>query len=176
MSLDQFTTAASDYAESVDRLFWLLVVISGLIVALIVALLVIFLARYRRDSQAPARRTSRARRPRDRDRMDSGDAVPVPVHVLVGGFQPACRAHAAEERARNSRRREAVDVAHPASERRPRDRRASRSGRYAGAPRHDVRRCDPRSLSAGAAAQAGHPAGPLYLFVVHRHQDRDLSI
>src|SRR5580700_9860570 len=53
MSLDQFTTAASDYAADVDRLFWLLVVISGLIIALVVGLLVTFLARFRRDSNAP---------------------------------------------------------------------------------------------------------------------------
>jgi cytochrome c oxidase subunit II len=53
MSLDQFTTAASQYAEHVDRLFWLLVVISAFIVGLIVTLLVIFLSRYRRDSKAP---------------------------------------------------------------------------------------------------------------------------
>jgi cytochrome c oxidase subunit II len=53
MNLDQFTTAASDYAESVDRLFWLLVVISALIVGLIVVLLVIFMARYHRGSNAP---------------------------------------------------------------------------------------------------------------------------
>jgi cytochrome c oxidase subunit II len=53
MSIDQFTTAASDYAESVDRLFWLLVIISALIMTLIVCLLIIFLARYRRDSSAP---------------------------------------------------------------------------------------------------------------------------
>ena len=33
---------------------------------------------------------------------------------------------------------------------------------------------DPRSLSAGAAAQAGYPAGPLYLSVVQRQQDRHL--
>jgi cytochrome c oxidase subunit 2 len=57
MNLGQFTTAASDYAESVDRLFWLLVVISVLIVALIVALLVIFMARYHRGSNAPRGRT-----------------------------------------------------------------------------------------------------------------------
>ncbi len=53
MNLDQFITAASDYAESVDRLFWLLVVISALIVGLIVALLVLFMSRYHRGSQAP---------------------------------------------------------------------------------------------------------------------------
>ena len=53
MTIEQFTTAASQYAESVDRLFLLLSVISGLIVALVVALLVTFLARYRRDSKAP---------------------------------------------------------------------------------------------------------------------------
>jgi cytochrome c oxidase subunit 2 len=52
MNLDQFTTAASDYAHSIDRLFWLLVVISGLIVGLVSALIVVFLAHYRRGSNA----------------------------------------------------------------------------------------------------------------------------
>jgi cytochrome c oxidase subunit 2 len=50
MTLDQFITAASDYAASVDRLFWLLVVISGLIMLLVMALVTTFVIRYRRGS------------------------------------------------------------------------------------------------------------------------------
>jgi len=50
MTLDQFVTAASDYARDVDRLFWLLVVISGLITLLVTALVAIFVIRYRRGS------------------------------------------------------------------------------------------------------------------------------
>jgi cytochrome c oxidase subunit II len=53
MNLAQFTTAASAYAESVDHLFWLLTVISGLIIGLVSLLMIIFLARYRRGSHAP---------------------------------------------------------------------------------------------------------------------------
>ena len=53
MTLDQFTTAASDYAVHVDRLFNLLSVISGLVVLLVSALIVIFFARYYRGSSAP---------------------------------------------------------------------------------------------------------------------------
>ncbi len=50
MTLDALMTAASDYAANVDRLFWLLVVISGLITLLVLALVVTFIIRYRRDS------------------------------------------------------------------------------------------------------------------------------
>ncbi len=52
MNLDQFVTAASDYANSIDRLFWLLVVISAFIVGLVSVLIVVFLAVYRRGSKA----------------------------------------------------------------------------------------------------------------------------
>jgi cytochrome c oxidase subunit II len=52
MNLDQFTTAASDYAHSIDRLFWLLVLISSFIVGLVALLIVVFLAVYRRGSKA----------------------------------------------------------------------------------------------------------------------------
>jgi cytochrome c oxidase subunit 2 len=52
MRLDEFVTAASDYAHSIDRLFWLLVVISGLITGLVAALIIIFLTVYRRGSNA----------------------------------------------------------------------------------------------------------------------------
>jgi cytochrome c oxidase subunit II len=53
MKLAQFITAASDYAVSIDRLFWLLVTISGLIVGLVSVLIIVFLVRYRRGSPAP---------------------------------------------------------------------------------------------------------------------------
>jgi len=53
VSLDQFTTAASDYAVHVDRLFALLSVISGAVILLISALIIIFLARYHKGSRAP---------------------------------------------------------------------------------------------------------------------------
>ncbi|MGA7804050.1 cytochrome c oxidase subunit II [Bradyrhizobium sp.] len=53
MSLAQFTTAASDYAVHVDRLFMLLSVISVAVVLLVSALIIIFLARYHKGSRAP---------------------------------------------------------------------------------------------------------------------------
>jgi cytochrome c oxidase subunit 2 len=53
MNISEFTTAASDYAQQVDRLFALLSVISGLVVALVSALIIIFLARYHKGSRAP---------------------------------------------------------------------------------------------------------------------------
>jgi cytochrome c oxidase subunit II len=53
VSLDHFTTQASDYAVHVDRLFYLLSAISGAVVLLVSALIVIFLARYHRGSRAP---------------------------------------------------------------------------------------------------------------------------
>jgi cytochrome c oxidase subunit II len=53
MRLSEFTTAASAYAAHVDALFALLSVMSGAVVALVSALIVIFLARYHRGSRAP---------------------------------------------------------------------------------------------------------------------------
>jgi cytochrome c oxidase subunit 2 len=53
MSLDQFTTAASDYAVKVDHLFYLISVLSGLVVALVTGLIVIFFALYYRGSPRP---------------------------------------------------------------------------------------------------------------------------
>jgi cytochrome c oxidase subunit 2 len=53
MSLDRFITAASDYAQRVDEFFWLLVALSTFIVLLLSALILIFMVRYRRDSNAP---------------------------------------------------------------------------------------------------------------------------
>ncbi len=52
MTLDQFNTAASDYAVHVDRLFNLLSVISGLVALIVSALIVVFLARFHRGSRA----------------------------------------------------------------------------------------------------------------------------
>ena len=53
MTLDQFTTAASDYAVKVDNLFYLLSVICGLIVLLVTGLIVLFFALYYRGSSMP---------------------------------------------------------------------------------------------------------------------------
>ncbi len=127
------------------------------------ALIVVFFALYYRGSRAPRGELPERIEPRDRDRLDGRDAVHVPVHFLVGGIGPALGADAAEGRARNPRRRQAMDVAHPASERRARDRRAARAGPHQCAAGDDVAGRDPRSLSAGAAAEAGYPARPLHL-------------
>jgi cytochrome c oxidase subunit II len=53
LSLDQFTTAASDYAVKVDHLFYFLSVISGLVVALVTGLIIVFFALYYRGSRRP---------------------------------------------------------------------------------------------------------------------------
>jgi cytochrome c oxidase subunit 2 len=53
VSLDQFTTPASDYAVKVDHLFYLLSVLSGLVVALVIGLIVVFFALYYRGSRRP---------------------------------------------------------------------------------------------------------------------------
>ena len=53
MNLDQFTTEASDYAVRVDHLFYLLSVISGLVIALVTGLIVVFFALYYRGSSTP---------------------------------------------------------------------------------------------------------------------------
>jgi cytochrome c oxidase subunit 2 len=50
MTIDQFTTAASDYADKVDRLFYLESIISGLVVLLVTGLIVVFFALYYRGS------------------------------------------------------------------------------------------------------------------------------
>ena len=53
MKLAQFTTAASDYAVKVDHLFYLVSVISGLVVLLVTGLIVVFFALYYRGSSMP---------------------------------------------------------------------------------------------------------------------------
>ncbi len=53
MSLDEFTTAASDYAVHVDALFMLLSAISVAVVALVAGLIMFFLVRYHKGSRAP---------------------------------------------------------------------------------------------------------------------------
>ena len=53
MTLDQFTADASDYAMLVDHLFYLLSIISGLVVALVSGLIIVFLALYYRGSSMP---------------------------------------------------------------------------------------------------------------------------
>jgi cytochrome c oxidase subunit 2 len=51
MTLDQFTTAASDYATRVDHLFYLLSIVSGLVVLLVTGCIVVFFALYYRGSR-----------------------------------------------------------------------------------------------------------------------------
>jgi cytochrome c oxidase subunit 2 len=63
MTLDEFTTAASDYAGHVDALFMLLSVISAAVVALVAGLITFFLIRYHKGSRAP-----RGETPEGRDR------------------------------------------------------------------------------------------------------------
>jgi cytochrome c oxidase subunit 2 len=63
MSLSEFTTQASDYASRVDALFALLSAVSIAVVALVAALIVIFLIRYHRGSSVP-----RGETPERRDR------------------------------------------------------------------------------------------------------------
>jgi cytochrome c oxidase subunit II len=53
MNLDRFITEASDYALRVDEVFWLLVAISTIVVLFLTSLILIFMIRYRRDSNAP---------------------------------------------------------------------------------------------------------------------------
>jgi cytochrome c oxidase subunit 2 len=51
MTLDRFTTEASDYAVRVDHLFYLLSIVSGLVVALVTGCIVVFFALYYRGSR-----------------------------------------------------------------------------------------------------------------------------
>lgn len=53
MSLDQFITEASGYARRVDETFWILVAISCVVVFLLTGLILTFIIRYRRGSDAP---------------------------------------------------------------------------------------------------------------------------
>jgi cytochrome c oxidase subunit II len=53
MTLDQFAAPASDYATRVEHLFYLLSVISGLVVLLVTGLIVVFFALYYRGSPMP---------------------------------------------------------------------------------------------------------------------------
>jgi cytochrome c oxidase subunit II len=53
MSLDQFTTAASDYASRVDQTFWMLIALSAVVMLLVMGLAGTFVVRYRRGSNAP---------------------------------------------------------------------------------------------------------------------------
>jgi cytochrome c oxidase subunit 2 len=51
MNIAQFTTAASDYAAKVDNLFYLLSIISGIIVCLVTGAIVVFFSLYYRGSR-----------------------------------------------------------------------------------------------------------------------------
>ncbi len=95
MSLSDFTAEASSHAAAIDRLFYVLVGISIIISLAVFALLLVFSLRYRRGSRA-----KRGPMPKFIQReveigWTSATLVPVPVHFLVGGGQPALRADAA---------------------------------------------------------------------------------
>ena len=79
---------------------------------------------------------------------------------------------AAQGRARNPRRRQAMDVEDPARQRRARDQRAARPRRRARAARHDLAGRDPLLLHAGLPHEEGRAAGPLHRDVVRGQQDR----
>jgi cytochrome c oxidase subunit II len=53
MNLSQFTTEASPYAAQVDHLFYLLSIVSALVVLLVTGLIVVFFALYYRGSSTP---------------------------------------------------------------------------------------------------------------------------
>lgn len=51
--MNRFITAASDYAQQVDDIFWVLLTLSTIIVVLLTLCILVFMIRYRRDSAAP---------------------------------------------------------------------------------------------------------------------------
>ena len=53
MNIAQFTTEASKYAAHVDDLFYLLSIVSGIIVVLVTGAIVVFFALYYRGSSTP---------------------------------------------------------------------------------------------------------------------------
>ena len=174
MTLGQFTTQASDYAVRVDHLFYLLSAISGLVILLVTGLIVVFFALYYRGSPMPRGEVPE----RESHEIEIGWTVATLFTFLFifwwAASDQLTALTPAQRRARNPCRGQTMDVAHPASERRARNRRVACAGRHQCAAGDDVAGRDPRSLSAGAAAQAGHLAGPLHLSVVQRQQDRHL--
>ncbi len=174
MNIAQFTTEASEYAAKVDNLFYLLSIISGIIVLLVTGADCRFLRALLPRLEHAAGRGARAQKPRDRNRLDRRDALYFPLHLLVGGVRAADRGDAAEGCARDPRRRQTMDVAVPASERRARNQRAARARVHRCPAGDDVAGCHPRSLSAGTAIEAGHSSRSLHLRMVQGRQDWNL--
>ena len=140
-----------------------LTIISGLIVALVAGLVLVFSVRYRRGSRA-----ERGELPEILKReIEIGWTAATLFLFLFIFWWAASGQLSALNAPRNALEIHVVAkqwmwrVA--ASERGARDRRASRPGRNARASGNDLRGRHPRPLSADAAPQAGHPAGPLHL-------------
>ena len=152
---------ASTFAPQTDALYFTLLGISGAIVILVFALIVVF------SDPLPARLlrqagdVAAAHPARIRDRVDERHPIRLPDAVLVGGVERSVAAFAAARRDGDPRCRQAMDVEDPASERRARDQHASRAGGRAGAARHDFAGCHPLFRGARLSHQAGHPAGAL---------------
>ena len=176
MNLDQFITAASDYARRVDETFWMLTAISAVIIILLAVLILTFIIRYRRGSDAPRGELPKALRHEIEIGWTAATLLLFLFMFWWAAVQIAHGAASAEKRAGNPRRRQAVDVALPASDRRARDRRAACAGRHAGTAGDDIAGRHPRPLSAGVALEAGHLARPLHLSVVQRRQRPACSI
>src|SRR6202167_1139423 len=67
-----------------------------------------------------------------------------------------------------------MDVAHPASRRRPRNQRIARPGKRADQDHHDLRRRDPRFLHSRVPREEGRRSRPLHLALVPGYQNRYL--
>ena len=170
MTLDQFTADASDYAMLVDHLFYLLSIISGLVVALVSWPIIVFFALYYRGSSMP-----RGEVPERKSReIEIGWTVATLFRFLFIFWWAASDQLTALTPPKDALEIHVVAkqwmwrIQHPSGAREidelhvPGD-----TQRAAG---DDVAGRDPRSLSAGAAAQAGHSARPLHLSVVQRRQ------
>ena len=152
---------ASTFAPQTDALYFTLLAISGAIVLLVFALIVVFSIRYRRGSSAKRGTLPPLIQHEFEIGWTSATPVRLPDAVLVGGVERSVAAFAAARRDGDPRCRQAMDVEDPASERRARDQHASRAGGRAGAARHDFAGCHPLFRGARLSHQAGHPAGPL---------------
>ena len=152
--------AASTHAAKVDRIFIGLTLVSAAIVLLVVGLVVTFAIRYRRGSNA-----ERGPLPEvvSREFEIGWTAATLFLFVFIfwwaasadiGAFSPPA---------------DALEIHVVAKqwmwktqhlERRPRDQRAARAGRHAGAAGHDLAGRHPFLLHPGLPPQAGRRAGP----------------
>ena len=91
MRLSAYTSAISPHATYVDHIFYGLSALSVLIVLLVFGLVVGFSIRYRRGSKAKRGPLPQFVRSEFEIGWTSATAVPVPVHLLVGGERASSR-------------------------------------------------------------------------------------